>query len=167
MTRREWLLKNPPPRAAKQLRELLEKLVQENNTRGLLESNKVTFGHHIQYWQQTASTARAASDVASLNHANAQIANFQQKLVEIDKQLLATAGLSAQISTLKEELVRAATCPVHKTDLVRHAYRPEDLFTCEIGPHFFIWTREGAAAKLCAVDITKTLPAIDEKLDWL
>ena len=165
MTRREWLAKNPPPKAAGTLRDLLERLTQEQQTRGLLEANRATFQQHVNYWTQEIQSARQANDTAKLTSATAQLQDFQNKITEIDRQLTVTATLSQRIAELKNELAKAARCPSHQTDLVRHKNRPDDLFLCEVGPHFFLWSREGNAARLVPVDLSKSLPGIDEQMD--
>lgn len=167
MTRREWLQKNPPPKVGAYIRELLEQAVQENNTRALLEANKVTFGEHIKYWTQQAQNARATADTITLNHANTQLAEVEKKIQEIEKQLAVTANVSTRVAQLKQELNLAARCPTHQTDLLRHKNRPDDLFLCEIGPHFFLWTKVGTAAQLSPVDLAKPMPGLDDTMEWL
>ena len=167
MTRREWLHKNPPPKAAGALRELLERLTAENNQRAQLEAARKQWEPHIPYWSQQAATARAAGDTATLNHANAELQKVQAAIADLDKQLAATAQLPARVSELQAELNRAAKCPQHQTDLLRHKNRPDDLFLCEVGPHFFLWTKVGAIAQLSPVELAKSLPGLDEKMEWL
>ena len=67
MTRREWLHKNPPPKAAKELRALLERITQEEQARGTLDANRASFQSHLNYWQQQAQAARAASDTQAID----------------------------------------------------------------------------------------------------
>jgi len=167
MTRREWLHKNPPPKAAGALRELLERLTAENNQRSQLEANKKQWEPHIPYWNQQAANARAAGDTASLNHANAGLQKVQNTIADLDKQLAATAQLPSRITELQAELNRAAKCPSHQTDLLRHRNRPDDLFLCEVGPHFFLWTKAGGGPAFSPVDLGKTLPGLDEKMEWI
>jgi hypothetical protein len=167
MTRREWLHKNPPPKAAGSLRELLAQLTAETNQRAQFENNKAAYAQHVAYWNQQASTARAAGDAVTLNHANAQLKDVQEKIAEIDRQLAASAGLLARITELQAELNRAARCSTHNTDLLRHKNRPDDLFFCPAGPHFFLWTKVGTGAQLSPVDLTNTLPGLDEKMEWI
>ena len=167
MTRREWLHKNPPPKAAGALRELLAQLDQENAARQQLESNKAAYGQHVLYWNQQATNARAAGDTITLNHANAQLKDVQAKIAEIDTQLTSMSGLPTRIAELQKELAKTAKCPTHQTDLLRHKNRPDDLFLCPAGPHFFLWTKVGATAQLSPVDLNKPIPGIDEKMEWL
>jgi hypothetical protein len=171
MTRREWLQKNPPPRAGAALRELLARLNAESAARQQLEANKITYGHDVAYWNQQVANARAAGDTATVTQANAQLADFQIKLREIEKDLAATAQLPTHIAEIQAELSRAAKCPVHQTDLLRHKNRPDDLFLCEVGPHFFLWTKVGAGpsagAQLSPVDINRPMPDIDGEMEWM
>jgi len=167
MTRREWLQNNPPPKAAGALRTLLTQLEQENTARQLLETNKRTYAQHVAYWNQESANARALGDMVKMNHANGQLADVQAKIAELDRQLAATADLAARISALQTELAGAAKCPVHQTDLLRHKNRPDDLFLCEVGPHFFLWTKYGDGARLSKVDINKPMPNLDGKMDWI
>jgi hypothetical protein len=171
MTRREWLRANPPPKTAAALRDLLARLDAENAQRQQLEIQKKQWEPHVPYWNQQASNARMANDTASLNHANAELQKVQGILAEIDKLLSASAGLPSRIAELQAELGRAAKCTIHQTDLLRHKNRPDDLFFCEIGPHFFLWTKAGANADakpaLSPVDLSKSLPGLDEKMEWL
>jgi hypothetical protein len=171
MTRREWLHKNPPPKAPAALRSLLEQLTAESNARTQLEAANKQWEPHIPYWNQQMANANAAQDVASMNHARVQLADVQNKIADIDKQLAASAELPARIAELKAELKRAATCPTHQRDLLRHKNRPDDLFLCDIGPHFFLWTKVGSGAKgvaqLMPVDINKPMPGLDETMEWI
>ena len=167
MTRREWLKLNPPPKAAGALRQLLEDLTQENAARAQLESNRVTWQQHVTFWNQEIQRANAVGDQAKRDHANSQLAEAQNKITEVDKQLAATAQLGTRIADLKTELARAACCPTHKTDLVRHKNRPEDMFLCPTGPHFFLWTKNGAGAALVPWEMSKPLPDIDSPMEWI
>jgi len=167
MTRREWLEKNPPPKAAGALRELLMQLTVGNDARQQLETNKQTYAQHVVYWNHQAARARFAIDTSKLNHANALLADIQAKIAEIDKQLAATAGLAARIAELQRELAGTAKCPLHRTDLQRHVNRPDDLFICAIGPHFFLWTKYGEGGRLSKIDLNKPLPDLDGKMDWI
>jgi len=170
MTRREWLHKNPPPKAAAALRQLLERLTAENNQRTQLETAKKGWEPHVPYWNQQAAAARAAQDTAALNHANAELKKVNDTIADIDKRLAASKDVPARITELNAELARAAKCPTHQTDLLRHKNRPDDLFLCEIGPHFFLWTKGGAGpnapAQLSPVDLSKPTPGLDETMDW-
>ena len=84
---------------------------------------------------------------------------------------LAPKGPAAtqRISELNAEIAKCARCKAHQTDLVRHINRPQDLFLCPIGPHFFLWTKEGASAKLVPIDLAKSLPGLEEQMDggWM
>jgi len=171
MTRREWLHKNPPPKAAGSLRDLLAQLTTENAARQQLESNKAAWAQHVSYWNQQAVSARNAGDTVSLNHANTESQKATAAIAEIDKQLTASADVPTRIANLEAELKRAARCPQHSADLLRHKNRPDDLFLCPSGPHFFLWTKVGsgekAAAQLAPVDLAKSLPGLDEKMEWI
>jgi len=170
MTRREWLHKNPPPKAAAALRQLLERLTAENNQRTQLEVARKQWESHMPYWNQQAATARQNGDTYALNHANAELKKVNDAIADIDKQLTASKEVPTRIAELNAELARAAKCPSHNTDLLRHKNRPDDLFLCEIGPHFFLWTRGGAGpnapAQLSPVDLSKPIPGLDESMDW-
>lgn len=167
MKRREWLQKNPPPKAAASIRDLLATVNREKTARHTLETNKQTFGQHVNYWNQQAANARLAGDAVSLNHANSQITDVQGKIAEIDRALAETAQVPARIAELEGDLARAAKCPNHGKDLLRHKNRPDDLFLCETGPHFFLWTKVGAKAQFSPVDLTKPLPDIDGEMEWV
>jgi hypothetical protein len=167
VTRREWLQKNPPPKAAGALRQLLEDLTQENAARTQLEYNRGTYQQAVTFWTQEGERGRAAGDSVKMNHAQSQLAEAQNKIAEADKQLAATAQLGTRIAELTAELGRAARCPMHGADLVRHKNRPEDMFLCPTGPHFFLWTKNGAGAALAPVDLKNTLPDIDGAMEWI
>jgi len=167
MTRREWLHKNPPPKAAGSLRDLLERLTEEEKQRAQLATAKQQWQPHIPYWNQEAAAARAANDTVKLNHANAELQKVQGIIADIDKQLAVSSQLPIRIADLQTELNRSAKCPQHHLDLVRHKNRPDDLFLCEVGPHFFLWTKVGSAAQLAPVDLAKSLPGLDEKMEWI
>lgn len=167
MRRREWLQKNPPPKVAATLRELLEQLTAEKATRERLETNKAAYGQHVAYWSQQQGNANNLGDMATVNYAKNQLKDAQDKIAEIDKQLAATAQLPGRIAELQKELSRTAKCPTHQTDLLRHKNRPDDLFLCHVGPHFFLWTKVGTAAQLSPIDINKPLPEIDGEMDWI
>jgi hypothetical protein len=167
VTRREWLQKNPPPKAAGSLRELLERLTAENNQRAQVEASKKQWEANLPYWNTAINNARAAGDTPTLNVANAELQKIQGVLAVLDKQLSETAQLPARIADLQAELNRAARCSTHQKDLLRHKNRPDDLFICEVGPHFFIWTKVGKTAQLSPVDLAKSLPGLDEKLEWI
>lgn len=84
------------------------------------------------------------------------------------RELLAVATDPAIRKQLTDELAKAAKCPQHQGDLVRHRNRPEDLFVCSTGPHFFLWTKVGVnGAGFAAVDITKPFPDLDKELGWV
>jgi hypothetical protein len=167
MTRREWLQKNPPPRAAAQLRVLLQQLEEQNALRNALAGERTRQQQALSYWQSTAYGARAGNDAATLTHANSQGGTAQANIAEIDKQLKASEQVPAQIAEIKGELGRAAKCATHQLhDLVRHKNRPDDLFICEIGPHFFLWTApsEESSGVLLAWDIKQELPDLDKPM---
>lgn len=167
MTRREWLKQNPPPKAAGTLRERLEELTQESLKRTQLESHRGAWQQSVTFWNQEIQRANSVGDVVKRDHAQAQLNDAQKKLTDSDTQLAATAHLPARIAELTAELSRAARCPTHNKDLNRHRNRPEDLFLCEVGPHFFLWTKNGAGAALVACDLAKPIPDLDGKLEWI
>ena len=167
MKRREWLQQNPPPKAAAAIRDLLAGLNRENAARQTLQTNKQTYAQHIAYWNQQAANARAAGDTVSLTHANSQLADVQSKITEIDRVLADSAQVPARISELEAELSRAAKCPQHQKDLLRHKNRPDDLFLCEIGPHFYLWTKVGNSRQFSPVDLKRPLPDIDGEMEWV
>src|SRR5260370_41052825 len=133
MTRREWLHKNPPPKAAAAVRHPLERMTAENNQRTQLETAKKQWDTHIPYWNQQAANARAAGDTVNLNHANAELQKVQGIIADLEKQLAASAQVPTRIAELQAELSRAAKCPQNQLDLLRHKNRPDDLFLCEVG----------------------------------
>ena len=110
MTRREWLWKNPPPKVAGTLHQLL---------------------------------------------------------AELQAQTPRTPEITARIAALEKEIAGCARCPLHKGDLQRHNNRPEDLFVCANGPHFYLWTKVGAIAAFAIQDMSKPIPGLDEKMDWI
>lgn len=143
MTRREWLEKNPPPRAAKSTEKLLQDLNAQNAKRAELVDLRSKWVIHRDYWAaRTTLPAEAAKAQQEMNEANRQIS-------EADKQLAATNDVPGRILELQAELTRAAKCPLHHTDLFRNMNRPEDMFTCELGPHHLLWVRiPGGAGQL-------------------
>jgi hypothetical protein len=154
VTRREWLEKNPPPRAGKTVQALLDGLNLQNEKRAALVQLRDSWILHRDHWQtQTTVPGVAAKAQDELRNANYQIG-------EADKQLATTADVPARIQQLAEELKRAARCPVHQMDLHRSMNRAEDMFTCEVGPHHLLWTRvNGAPALLQLEDLA--LPGIE------
>lgn len=81
------------------------------------------------------------------------------------RSVIAQTTDAARLRDLNAELGRAAKCPQHKADLVRHGNRPEDLYVCASGPHFFLWTRVGSMAAFVAADLSKELPGLDSKME--
>lgn len=167
MNRREWLAKNPPPKVASLLRELLEKLTQEEEARKHLESAKQTYTNNVAYWRQQQTIARQNGNTNELTRANSEMGNAQAKIDELDKQLAASALVSTRISEIKTDLARAAKCPRHGADLQRHRNRLEDLFVCPNGPHYLLWTKVGMSAAFADIDITKPMPELDAKMEWV
>jgi hypothetical protein len=167
MKRREWLQQHPPPKTAAALRELLAAMIQLRDSRRVHETNKQTYAQHVAYWNQQATNARAVGDTVSLNHANSQLADVQGKIKDIDAALAETAQVPARISELEADLARAAKCPQHGKDLLRHKNRPDDLFLCDIGPHFYLWTKVGTSPEFTPVDLKKPLPDIDGEMEWI
>jgi len=166
MTRREWLKQYPPPKAAGAVRDLIASLNTQQQQRQQLESAKRQWEPHVPYWNQQEANARSQGDNVTMNHAHGELQKAQAAIAEIDRQLAATAEVPARLAELQAELNRAAKCPQHSKDLLRHKNRPDDLFLCEFGPHFFLWTKIGQAAGLSPVDITKPLPDLDKEMDW-
>lgn len=170
MIRREWLQKNPPPKVASQLRQLLQQLNEQNQARNMLTSNRQIFQQHVAYWTQIRANAQAQNDIANMNHATLQLNDFQSKIQQIDTDLAATMEVPGKITELTSELNQAAKCPVHQRDLLRHKNRPDDLFLCEVGPngpHFFLWTLAGNKPAFAPVDLQKPLPDLNGEMDWL
>ena len=166
MTRREWLKQNPPPKAAGAVRDLLASLNAQQQQRQQLEGVKKQWEPHIPHWTQQVNNARAGGDTNTMNYANGELQKAQAAIADIDRQLAGSAEVPARLAELQAELNRAAKCPQHSKDLLRHKNRPDDLFICEIGPHFFLWTKIGAAPGLSPVDITKPLPDLDKDMEW-
>lgn len=81
------------------------------------------------------------------------------------RDLIAQTADAARLRDLNAELGRAAKCPQHNADLVRHGNRPEDLYVCSNGPHFFLWTRVGRIAAFVAADLSKELPGLDSNME--
>jgi hypothetical protein len=93
-------------------------------------------------WYRTQSTANPANAATY----NAEITRLLAPATAIRKQA-ASAG---------------ATCSLHAgVALNRHLNRPEDLFICERGPHFLLWTLVGGRAQLVPLAALKDLPEID------
>jgi hypothetical protein len=154
MTRREWLTQNPPPRAAKSTQALLDGLNQENAKRAELLQLRQKWVTHRDYWSQRSTMpGEAAQAQQQVNEANTQIG-------EADKQLAGTNDVPGRILQLQEELKKAARCPVHRTDLYRNLNRPEDMFTCEVGPHHLFWARVNGAPALLPLE-SLNLPGLD------
>jgi hypothetical protein len=170
MTRREWLQKNPPPRAAHQLRQLLTRLEEQNAMRGALQAELTRQQQALSYWQGQAYTARAGGDTATITHANSQAGAAQANITEINKQLEASKDVPTQIAQIQSELGKTAKCPTHGKDLVRNTNRPEDMFLCEVGPHHFLWSplpddkHHARGGSLQPIDISKEIPGVDEPL---
>jgi hypothetical protein len=122
-TRREWLTNNPPPRTIGNLRKLLDELRVQAATRTSL-----------------ITTCKNRQDTSGWNHANSQIEEANKQIAYIDGQLPKTENVGKRIQETEKEIRDAVCCPTHSTDLVRHINRPEDMFTCSLGPHFFLWT---------------------------
>jgi chromosome segregation ATPase len=167
VTRREWLQKNPPPRAAAQLRNLLAQLQEQNAIRTALSTRRGSLQQGISHWQNQAYNARASQDTASLTYANAQTSAAQRELEEIDKHLKTSENVPAEITRINTELGNAARCATHKTDLQRHKNRPDDLFVCEVGPHYFLWTAPSGhgAGAFVAWDISRPFPDLDKPME--
>ena len=79
---------------------------------------------------------------------------------------LEAEGKAAEGSTLRQQAMNApARCPLHPDRLLyRHKNRMEDLFVCERGPHFLLWTSVGGKAQL--VPLAKLdLPDLDAQMN--
>ena len=149
MTRREWLLKNPPPRAAKSTQALLDGLNAQNKGRASLIDLRQQWVRNREWWQQRVTLPNEAAA------AQQNIAEANRQIGAADAQLLESADVPGRILQLEDELKRAAKCPIHHIDLYRNMNRPEDMFTCEAGPHHLLWTRiNGAAALLSLADLS-------------
>jgi hypothetical protein len=154
MTRREWLTQNPPPRAAKSTQGLLDGLNAQNAKRAELAQLRQKWVTHRDYWSPRVTIPGEAGQ------AQQQVAEANAQIAEADKQLATTNDVPGRILQLQEELKKAARCPVHRTDLYRNLNRPEDMFTCEVGPHHLFWTRVNGAATLISLD-SLNLPGLD------
>lgn len=90
--------------------------------------------------------------------------NLQALLEQEQRRLAAKEGNLAEvqnnISVLTNEITLAAKCPLHQRGLHYHKNRPEDLFICEIGPHFFFWTQVASKPQLLPV-ASLALPGLD------
>lgn len=170
MTRREWLKVNPPPKAAGALRDLVGQLSVELDARALVESNRKTWQQHVTFWTQEIQRAQAVADTVKLQHANSQLADANGKISDADKQLAASADVPKRIADLQRELTGAARCPTHQKDLHRHKNRPEDLFLCDVGPHFFLWTKasiNNPAGALVPWEMSTAIPDLDTAMEWI
>lgn len=79
------------------------------------------------------------------------------RAVELEAQ-----GKAQEAATLRAQAAAAtAKCALHPgAPLYRHQNRQEDLFVCQQGPHFLLWTLVGARAQL--VPLAKLeLPDLD------
>lgn len=157
MTRREWLTKNPPPRAGKSIQALLDGLNEQNKKRAELLQLGQSWVLHRDYWSPRATAPGEAVK------AQDEIRNAERQIAEANRQLATTADVPARIVQLAEELKYSARCPQHGSDLFRSLNRPEDMFTCETGPHHLLWTLvKGQPALLPLVDLA--LPPIDGEM---
>lgn len=148
MTRREWLAKHPRPKSAVKLRELLndEEEKSRNDASALVNQ------------QGQLTVAQQQQNHTWISQVQAEVTKLQTKQAESRKL----------IAQLNSELARAAKCPTHQLDLHHHRNRPEDLYLCENGPHWLIWTPKpgdpGMAGVLESVDMAKPLPDLDGPL---
>jgi len=154
MTRREWLSANPPPRPGKSIQQLLEPLNAQNAKRAELVTLRQRWEQHKAHW------AARVTDPTQAQYAQQQVNDATAQIAEADKQLASTNDVPGRILQLQEELKKAASCPVHHIDLFRNLNRPEDMFTCEAGPHQLFWTRVNGAATLVSL-VTLNLPGLD------
>lgn len=154
MTRREWLTENPPPRAAKSTQQLLDGLNQQMTARNSLSRVR-------QEWQ-TYKDYHAArqNDPMEAALARQEVDKAAREIAECDKQLQATADVPVRIQQLTEELKHAANCPQHHLQLHRSYNRPEDMYTCEVGPHHLLWTRVTGAPQLLPLE-DLNVPGLD------
>jgi hypothetical protein len=62
---------------------------------------------------------------------------------------LESEGHAAEAATLRQQAANApGKCPQHPAAILhRHKNRPEDLFLCEQGPHFLLWTFSAGRAQ--------------------
>lgn len=154
MTRREWLTQNPPPRAAKSIQQLLDGLEVQLAARNGQHTLEQQWTNYRNHWQTRVSDplegAIAQSNVATAN----------KELATITEQLAQTADVPARCGQLRGELTHAAVCPFHKTQLFRNLNRPEDMFTCEVGPHHLLWTRINGKAVMLPLE-SLAVPSLD------
>jgi hypothetical protein len=167
MTRREWLQRNPPPRAAAQLRVLLAQLEQQSAQRTAFAAERTKMTQHVSHWQSESYNARGRQDNATVTYATSQAAAAQAAITEIDKMLKETEAVPAEIARINGELRNVARCAKHGRDLVRHNNRPEDLFVCDVGPHYLLWTAPSSASSgtFLAVDTSRPFPELDKSMD--
>jgi len=154
MTRREWLGANPPPRPGKSIQQLLEGLNAQNAKRAELVQLRQRWELHKAHW------AAFTTDPAQAQYAQQQVNESTLQIAEANKQLAMSQDVPGRILQLQEELKKSARCPVHHNDLFRNLNRPEDMFTCESGPHQLFWTRVAGAPALVSLD-TLNLPGLD------
>lgn len=154
MTRREWLTQNPPPRAAKSTQALLDDLNLLNARRAELLQLRQKWVTHRDYWSARTTIPGEAAQ------AQQQIADANVQIGEADKQLATTNDVPGRILQLQEELKKGARCPVHRNNLFRNLNRPEDMFTCEAGPHHLFWTRVNNSPALLPLE-SLNLPGLD------
>jgi hypothetical protein len=79
-----------------------------------------------------------------------RVATLRQDLSEVSKRIM----------QLRTEIAAAAKCPAHGRGLFHHRNRLEDLYVCEFGPHFLLWTSVAGKPALLAV-ATLALPGLD------
>jgi hypothetical protein len=162
MTRREWLTQNPPPRAAKSTQALLDGLNAQNAERARVVELRQKWVTHRDYWQARIGFPGDARIGFPGEQAQAQqqMADANTQIAEADKVLAASQDVPGRILQLQEELKKTARCPTHGNDLYRNMNRPEDMFTCEVGPHQLFWTRLNGQGALLVLD-TLALPGLE------
>lgn len=68
-------------------------------------------------------------------------------------------GHSADADKIEKQAKAALHCAQHPTEpLYRHRDRPEDLFTCSVGPHFLVWTLDAGQKALRRIDLKDLAP---------
>ena len=159
MTRREWLAANPPPRPGKSIQQLLEGLNAQNAKRAELVQLRQRWEQHKAFWL-THILPPGSPQTTDSQYAQGQVSEATANIAEADKQLATSQDVPGRILQLQEELKKSARCPVHHNDLFRNLNRPEDMFTCESGPHQLFWTRVNGAPALVSLD-TLNLPGLD------
>jgi hypothetical protein len=149
MTRREWLKANPPPKTAGNLKLLLEGLRHQAAEHAQLITQR-------QQW----ATYKAQSEQ---QRNQAEVARSVEQLAILDREIIPGLDLAQRIAATEKEIAQTVKCPTHREDLFRHRDRPEDMFTCPVGPHHLLWARVNGKSALLALTELK-LPRLDEEI---